>query len=187
NFLTKSKFFYNFYYILICFLSFVITVIYPNINKLNFYHKLNNLSYSIFNKPLLTGRDNIWINILNAISEKLWTGYGASYTPSDLYSTELSSHNLYLQISLQIGILGVLLLGIFLFKLWSKSYFYSNHQSIRVVCSYLIVIIIHQTFEISLTQNYFAIGLIQWSIISLGFSYLRDLENGYSEFEQLNF
>lgn len=176
RYFSKSKALYNLYFGLVSTFIFFTTLISPYIYRSKYFPMLNQLSHRLFDKPLLTGRDNIWRNLIDAISIKPWTGYGASYAPTNLYETNFSSHNLYLQIALQVGLFGVILLFIFLFRLWNKSYIYSADSRTRVVCSFLIAIIIHQTFEVSLTQNYFVIGLIQWMIISLGFSYLRDFK-----------
>jgi O-antigen ligase len=126
--------------------------------------------YKYTGKNLLSGRDYIWNILLDLISNKLWLGYGAGALPSHFFDTDLSSHNLYLQISLQVGILGLILLLIFLYFIWMKLRLSLNDKKTALVASYFVGIIIYQLFEITLTQNNFGLAIIQWLIIGLGLS-----------------
>jgi len=169
--ITKTKFLFNLYFILIIALNYFIVAVYPKMYTWRNYYELNNLSLKITGKPLLTGRNTIWSQLIDLISLKPWFGYGSSVVPEDFLSTSLSAHNLYLQIALQTGIIGVLLLALFLFFVW-KSFYKNRHDpKIILVSCFFIGILIHQSFEVTLTQNQFALGLLQWIIIGFGLNY----------------
>lgn len=146
----------------------------------NFY-KLNEITINLTGKPLMTGRNTIWAQLVDVISLKPWLGYGASVLPEDFLSISFSAHNLYLQTALQTGIIGVVLLAIFFFFIW-KSFWENRHDSkIILVASFFIGIIMHQSFEVTLTQNYFSIGLLQWIIIAMGLHYSLNKNSKKSE------
>lgn len=46
----------------------------------------------------------------------------------------------------------------------------TTRKIIKLSASFLIAVIIHQTFELTFTQNNFGIGLIQWLVILIGLS-----------------
>lgn len=165
--LAKRKILGKIYFFAISYIVYFITIVYPKINEYSFYPVLNDLSMRFFQKPLLTGRDSIWRNTFKFIKDGPFWGYGSSISPEDLYDTTLSSHNLYLQTSIQVGITGVLLLAIFFFCIWNLSLNENNNKKIRLLSSYIIVIIIHQTFEVTFTQNQFSVALLQWSIVGI--------------------
>ena len=54
-------------------------------------------------RRLMSGRDVLWPVVWKAIAEHPVLGAGPGTVLSDIYTTNLSAHNLYLQIGLQIG------------------------------------------------------------------------------------
>lgn len=169
--ISKTKFLFNLYFILIVALNYFIVAIYPKMYTWGNYYELNNLSLKITGKPLLTGRNTIWSQLIELISLKPWFGYGSSVVPEDFLSTSLSAHNLYIQIALQTGLIGVFLLALFLFFIW-KSFYKNRHDpKVILVSCFFVGILIHQSFEVTLTQNQFALGLLQWMIIGFGLNY----------------
>ena len=171
KFITKRKTLFNLYFFLVLAFNYFIIVVYPKMYTWNSYYALNELSLKYTDKPLLTGRNTIWSQLVDLISMKPWLGYGSSVAPEDFLSTSLSAHNLYLQIGLQTGIVGIFLLLSFFFLIWKTLWKNRNDRKVVLVSSFFIGIIVHQTFEVTLTQNHFVIGLLQWMIIGFGLYY----------------
>lgn len=171
KFITKRKPLFNLYFFLILAFNYFVIVVYPKMYTWNIYYTLNELSLKYTDKPLLTGRNTIWSQLVDLISMKPRLGYGSSVVPEDFLSTSLSAHNLYLQIGLQTGIVGIFLLLSFFFFIWKTLWKNRNDRKVVLVSSFFIGIIVHQTFEVTLTQNQFVIGLLQWMIIGFGLHY----------------
>lgn len=171
KFISARKFLFNLYFLAILAFNYFVIVVYPKIYTWNSYPKLNELSLRYTDKPLLTGRNTIWGQLVDLITLKPWLGYGSNVVPEDFLTTSLSAHNLYLQIGLQTGIIGISLLLIFLFFIW-RSFWKNRHDSKVILAScFFIGVIIHQLFEVTLTQNQFGIGLLQWIIIGFGLNF----------------
>lgn len=172
-FITKSKFLFNLYFLLIVAFGYWFTFVYPKIYTWNSYYKLNDLSLKFVDKPLLTGRERIWERLIGYIEQKPLLGYGSSTIPSDFTSTTLSAHNTYIQIGLQTGIIGIVLLSIVLFVFWKSAWKNRYDKKVALSASFLIGIIIYQLFEVNLTQSNFGLGLVQWMLIGflLSFAY----------------
>lgn len=169
--ITKSKFLFNLYFFLIVAINYFIIVIYPNLYKWEHFYTFNDWSLRFTGKPIMTGRNTIWAQLLDLISLKPWLGHGSGVLPEDFLSTSLSAHNLYLQIGLQTGIIGISLLVLFFFVVWRMLWKNKTDLRVKLVGAFLISIMIHQTFEVTLTQNQFSIGLLQWLIIGFGLNF----------------
>lgn len=182
DFITKKKIRFNLYFFMIAAINYFTIVIYPNLYKWKHFNTINNWSLALTDKPIMTGRNTIWSQLLDLISIEPIFGHGSGVVPEDFLTTSLSAHNLYLQVGLQVGVVGVLLLVLFFFVIW-KNYWKNNHDPrVKLIGSFFISIIIHQTFEVTLTQNQFSIGLIQWIIIALGLNHsLGNRKNNQTE------
>ncbi len=172
NLITKSKLIFKIYFGFITLFCFSFTVIYPKLDKY-----LPNYEYFDFQmikhtgKSIHSGRDTIWSLLLDFISQKPLLGYGSSTLPSDFFETTLSAHNLYLQITLQVGLVGLTIFAIFLYSIWKKFWDNKLDNKTRFSAAFFIGIIIYQLSEVTLTQGNFAFGLIQWLIIGVGLSF----------------
>lgn len=178
NKITKNNVTYFGYFALILVGIFFFIQISINLNSSNALGRyLNDLSMSIFQKSLFSGRNVIWQSIASYIQQRPVFGYGSGFHYQDIaFNSELSSHNLYLEILLQLGIIGLMVL-IWLFT--SIFGFFKNNindNRVKLSASFFIGILVNQTFEISLLQASVLIGLVQWIIISIGLSFVSDQE-----------
>lgn len=152
----------------IIFFVFCFSVIYPVLYFTDFGINLNKIFVEYTNKTFFSGRQIIWANILSEISDKFWIGYGLDKSPSDIFSTSLSSHNLYFQIVLQSGIIGLFLLLFIIFLIFNKITLNKSYYKSKIIILFLYAMLIQQTFEVALTQNHLSFGLIMWFILGLG-------------------
>ena len=103
------------------------------------------------------------------IEEEPWWGQGVGFQPeADPQYAGLSAHNLYLQIALQLGYVGVGLFVGFFGAIWASLWRNRRSRMVRLVGAFFIGIIVHESFEVTLTQNNLAIGCIFWLILSFG-------------------
>lgn len=170
--ITKNKLFFYLYFMLIVAYNYFIVVVYPNLYKWEHFYTLNQWSIKLTDKPIMTGRNTIWAQLVDLISLKPWLGYGASVVPEDFLSTSLSAHNLYLQIGLQAGLVGIILLFLFFFVIWNSFWKNKTDPKVKLASCFFISILIHQSFEVTLTHNQFSIGLLQWLIVAFGLNYV---------------
>lgn len=171
KFITKRKLLFDLYFFFVLAFNYFVVIVYPNMHKWDNFYQLNELSMNLTGKPLLTGRNTIWAQLVDIISLQPWLGYGSSVVPEDFLTTSLSAHNLYLQIGLQTGIIGIGLFLLFFYFIWRTLWNGRQSSKVSLVASFVIGILIHQSFEVTLTQNQFGIGLLQWIIIGFGLSF----------------
>lgn len=175
--LSASKALFSIYFLSIVGFIYWFTVIWPKAYTWKYFYVLDNWSYKLTEKTLLTGRERIWERLVEFVKDKLFLGYGSSVVPENLTGTALSAHNSYIQIGIQVGIVGILFLVIFLFFVWRTLWKNRFDPKVKLAGSFLIGIMIYQLFEVSLTQNQFGLGLLQWIIIGFGLSFALNKES----------
>src|SRR5699024_4875728 len=109
--------------------------------------------------------------IIDAISKKPYLGHGTGALASDFIGTDQSAHNLYLEITLQIGVIGVLLFALFLYNIWKLFWLNKSDKVVALSASFFIGIIMHQVNEVLLIKNAVPINLLLWLAIGIGLSY----------------
>lgn len=122
---------------------------------------LNNGVFRLTNKNFYSGREQFWGYLITDIIHEPFFGYGPSATPFKLIDVPLSSHNLYLQIGIQSGIPGIVLIIIFFYRLF-LIFVRSSSSDGQLGAAIVMFTMIHQMFEVSLTQNNLGIGLLVW-------------------------
>lgn len=163
----NSKIFYRI--VFICMTIFILwfIIIYPNLYGTSLGNQLEQMSRIYFNKNFYSGRQIIWKEIINAMEGKEILGYGLSMIPEKIYKTSFSSHNLYLQTYLQGGILNVAALVIFIISIFSAFISEKNIKYKAFNIAFLLGLIFHECFEVTLLQNQMNIAIIYWMIIGL--------------------
>jgi O-antigen ligase len=123
-------------------------------------------------KDIFTGRQIIWDHVLQRIQHAPWLGHGLGTVPATYGNVHeydgKSIHNLYLQIWYQTGLIGLVLLILTLRQKY-KDLTNADRAADRpaqLAATYLIGILVIQTFEVDLTQNNFAAALGMWLIIT---------------------
>ena len=154
--------------IFILFITIVVAfiAIYPSLLLFDVGVQLDELSKAYLGKNLLSGRNIVWLEMYDLIGKSPIIGYGLSADPS-LAGIQKSCHNTFIQTGLQTGIVGVVLLFLILYMLYR---YFS-----KVICGrskyygmcLVMCIILHECFEICLTQNSFTIGIMMWFLLGL--------------------
>ena len=163
------------------FVLFAFVLIYPLLLEYNMGVVLDEYSQEHMGKQLLSGRNQIWLLVFESIGQSPVIGWGLSTVPKTLYGITLSCHNLFLQVALQEGIIGVLLLIAILYyilkNLVSRPITRCSITSMCVV----FMILLHECFEISLTQNLLYIGLMMWFLLGLGLNHNFNTDSKYEQ------
>lgn len=146
---------------------FVFMVTYALPQPPRFYLWLDEIAKSATGRSLFSGRQNIWPLIFLKILAAPLFGYGAGATPERLLNVDLSSHNLYLQVALQVGMVGLLGLIGLLLTVWRVVVKGLRSPRVRFAGAAFLTIVVHQMSEVSLIQNQFALGILQWTVIGL--------------------
>ncbi len=154
-------------YSLIIFLT-VFPVIYVNIYNSDFRIVLNNLSRNLFNKNFFSGRQITWEYLIEAIENNILIGYGLDMAPETITGLHLSSHNWYIQILLQVGLIGYLLIINILHIIWSVLNIKKESFTSLSVSAFMIGMLVWQCFEVVLTQNNIYIGISIWFVLGMG-------------------
>lgn len=98
-------------------------------------------------------RVDLWENALEVIGAKPFFGYGTGKTLSNLGQDFYSAHNLYLGVTIRVGIVGVFFLFLFFGKLWGFLEKFSNDKVVRFAACELLAIML-----VSLFGNIIIIG-----------------------------
>ena len=59
-------------------------------------------------KSIMSGRNDIWVPLIEMINLKPYIGYGPGAMASELIATDQSPHNLYLNVLMQLGYIGLM-------------------------------------------------------------------------------
>lgn len=166
--ITSNKFIFISYIIIFKGILISVIFVYPQMKYWSNYAKLNELMWKYTGKNLLSGRETIWENVLNAFYERPWLGYGTGTILPELQIANLSTHNLYLQISYQLGIIGLILFLFILTIIWLGFWFGRQDFKVKISAAFFVGILVQQSFEVTLTQNNMAIAMMQWLIFGFG-------------------
>lgn len=145
------------------------TIVYPSLYGTQLGYSLEMLSREYLNKNFFSGREVVWKMILDAVSGHELFGLGLGMIPSMIYDTAFSSHNLYLQTILQVGIIGLVFVLAFLWIVLDRLGRAGGWQAC-VGASLVIGILVHECLEVSLTQNNFDVGLLFWVVMGVSMS-----------------
>ena len=168
NSITKSKRRFQTYFLIVITLLVGFVALYLYIQILPFGAVLDKVSQELFGKTVYSPRLMIWLAILQKLSLKPMFGYGPYYIPKNLIDTGYSAHNVYLQVALQSGFMGLAALLTLLGSIWSSLWPGRQDHRVRLAGAFLVAIIIHQTFDVSLTQHNPAQALVMWLILGIG-------------------
>lgn len=174
SWIIKRKIIYGFFSCFFLMLPILVVVVYvgPLANILNDVYLKYFSGFS--DKRFESGREIVWNIVLDAGGESPLIGWGFSANPGNfsniLEADGLSSHNLYLQIFLQSGLIGifvwfVLFIYIF-FEIWKMK---NNYYGMGAF-SFFASMLLFQCFEVSLIQNNFNVASNFWILLMCVFA-----------------
>lgn len=171
NFIAANKILFKLYFGAI--ISFIIsyTLVYPNLHRLiTDFYKLQSFVIKHTGKAIYSGRNRIWEILLDKIYEKPFLGHGAGTLASEFIGTDQSSHNLYLEITLQVGVIGLILFFLFLYNLWKVFWDNRYNKTVKLSASFFIAVLVHQINEVLLIKSSVSINFMLWMAFGIGLS-----------------
>ncbi len=146
---------------------FAFVIVYPMLMTLDIGSSLDEYSHQYFGKNFFSGRQLLWVELIEKIVQSPIVGYGLSADPEMVGYTK-SSHNLYIQTALQSGLIGLSLLVMVIVSIYRRLVkIEESSYSILSAC-FIMAVLVHESFEICLTQNAIAFGFMMWFIMGLG-------------------
>ncbi|MEZ8326199.1 O-antigen ligase family protein [Vibrio splendidus] len=156
----------------------LVSYFYVYISTASFSQELNQLVWEETGKSLFTGRNDIWLVIFNYIYDNYLFGAGFGADLSSLNIT-ISSHNLYLMLIYQLGIVGYIVFIVYFFsmtKVFLGNRYLNDSKMATISISWVFSILVHQGFEIFLFQNNLAASFLFWFIFCIPFSERKILD-----------
>lgn len=164
----------------------IVTLLYPMANSLPSFEKINTSIIDKTGKTFFSGRERIWIESVDLIKEKPIMGYGMGASLQKLTEGDLNTHNEYLQLLLQGGLILLSLFAWLVIWMWGKLHEIASSKAARVGASALLGMLIIGTFELTLLGESMSLGIIQWFILGLALSpalYKNDATKDIKEME----
>lgn len=186
NTIVKNKGLSIFLFILIIVSFGSIVFVYPKLPNWSQYGKLEAWMLEHTGKSIMSGRADIWGRLNNLIDLRPIFGFGPNTVATDVIGREASSHNLYINMALQIGYLGLLIFILILFTIFMSYVSKGSNRLVKLSAAAFIAILAHQLFEITLVQNQLSIGLLQWLVIATGVGVTTNKSNDKNKKEVIN-
>lgn len=171
--IAKSRLRWNLYFAGVIVAILFVTYVYPSFGNYAFFDEFNQHAVNLTGKNILSGRNLIWQEAIYLISKRPFLGYGTGTLLANISEINVSAHNLYLQITLQNGVLGLSLFLVLLLKIWDTLFQKKDDELVKLSACFFIGILIQNLFEVTLTQNNLGFAIIQWFIIAVGVSRVR--------------
>lgn len=146
---------------------FAFVIVYPMMMTMDIGSTLDEYSHQYFGKNFFSGRQVLWVDLIEKIVQSPILGYGLSADPEIAGFTK-SSHNLYIQTALQSGLIGLGLLMVVIVTIYRRLSKIEVKPYSRLSACFIIAVLVHESFEICLTQNAIAFGFMMWFMMGLG-------------------
>lgn len=155
-------------FLLMLFFVIGFVFIYISLPEASTFSQMRAIVVQYTGQRLNSGRDVIWPLLINAIEQHPW-GYGPGATLERLgFESTRSSHNLFIQVALQTGVIGLVNLFVVLCSIWISFFKRRSDSVVRLAGAFLLAVLVHESFEISLIQNNLTIGIIMWTVFGIG-------------------
>lgn len=149
--------------------------LYLNIDRGSLARRFAEVILEFSGRRIDNGREDLWLYILRATQENPIFGLGAGILPRDILSTDLSGHNYYLQVYLQVGILGLAILVAFLLSVWwilAKA----TTAAGRFGSAVFLMFVVENGVETLMFQNSTVVSVPAWIAIGMAIAIERNPE-----------
>src|SRR5699024_9110868 len=140
DWLIRTKNNYKITYIITIIGILCFSYLYPRLYKMDIGWKINDFIVSITGKSFFSGRQYLWAEIISVIDKKLLFGFGLSTSSKELLGTNHEAHNMFLNILLKTGLVGLITYSILLYVIWMALYpgnnIVDNKNTFKIFPSY---------------------------------------------------
>ncbi|MDP3293537.1 MAG: O-antigen ligase family protein [Nevskia sp.] len=142
---------------------------YIHIDDFEITQQLNLLTQDKTGRQLTSGRQDLWPFILDYAMNTPIYGAGGGVLPKDFLSADFSSHNYYLQLFLQKGLIGLFLIFIFTMNIWNlMNRAQWGDARVNFSASVFLAFLVHNVTEVLMFQNALMVSIPAWIVISFG-------------------
>jgi len=120
----------------------------------------------ITSKRFFSGRDILWPYIIDSLNGHQFFGHGIGFNPGLIYDTSFSTHNLFLFLRLEQGIIGLVSFVVLLYTFWINYYKLSRNKTMFFVQGFMVTILIQQTFSLGLVGGKGGFSIACWTVLS---------------------
>lgn len=184
--IKKSKIIYKFSFIIGIIILVGLPILYSQLQYSNLGIMLNEYSRELFSKNFFSGRQYIWEYTLSFIRDQPIFGYGYSNDVLLSLGITASTHNLYLSLLLQGGIILLMIFIMFMYQIWIKYFYYLDHWIVKVTAAFLFPILLRANFDLILLENDIVISIFLWIPLITGLAYTNSLRNTIQKTENIN-
>ncbi|WP_430790312.1 O-antigen ligase family protein [Virgibacillus flavescens] len=162
-------------------------LVYGLLARSSYFKELNKWSIENFGKNFFSGRQHVWGPAIDYGKDALLLGHKIGIVPKDFIegTVYVHSHNQFLQIFLESGLVGLLSFLLLLFGIWRVYQKGIDSPTVQWSACFFLGIMIYQSVEISLFFNMSSIGLLHWFIISIGMSGVLSYKRKNGSFSNL--
>jgi O-antigen ligase len=141
------------------------------LNHMSSFVDLNSMIVDITGRRLNSGREHVWSMISYYISINPWFGLGSGIQPSDVFESPVrSAHNSFLQVLMQVGIVGLGFLVLQMFLFWRSFGRIADSPLRAAALSYFVFVVFHASSESFLTNTNLTKAALVWINFGLLFS-----------------
>jgi hypothetical protein len=130
-------------------------------------NKINLFVFNITEQSFFSGRQVVWGVIIANIIKQWIIGFGLGNNILATNGITMSTHNLYLHLMLQGGIISVVFFILFLFSLF-KNYYTQNTKTLRWAIAYFFGILLLTGNWVFMITNALAPSIFLWMAVSFG-------------------
>ena len=121
-----------------------------------------------------SGRQIIWPFIIALTAQSPWFGLNTGAVVSSYITEDWSAHSYFLQVYMQVGLVGVGIFVALLVSLWAAIGRPRRGDTLRIfVTACFAVLLIHISFEVFLMQVNLFMGCAAWMMLGLGIGAIR--------------
>lgn len=124
-----------------------------------------------------SGRNRIWEVTFNFIKEAPILGHGIDNGLLHSAGINQSTHNTYLYILLQGGIVGLFIFIAFMYSIWERYFNFLDNEIVVTAAAYLIGILVFINFELTMLRNTVVTAIFMWLILGIGLAECNNIEN----------
>lgn len=174
--IKDSKKTYNL--IFICIFIAVILFVYGYIQmeNTNLGRTLNDIFNQFTGGNFYSGRNRIWRTVFEFIKERPLIGYGIDNKVLVKSGIKMSTHNTYIHLMLQGGLIGLSIFFMFLYSIWKRYFRFIDNDIVAVAAAYLIGTLIFVNFEVTLIGNTTVTAIYYWFILGIGLVKCNNLD-----------
>lgn len=156
-------------------LGFIYTYIQLQYTEMGYW--LNSMFIKYTGGNFFSGRNKIWGVALTYFKKSPIWGYGLDNNLMSQAGINLSTHNTYIHLLLQGGIINVFIFFMFIYTIWEKFFDKLDDDIVRTAASYLIGILIFINFEVTLIGNSVVTAIFLWFVLGMGLIQCNNIDS----------